>query len=776
MNLNGKDFYKHKLIVEKIGSKAGNLFKLKEAGILIPTFFVLETSLSYAELHHQVKYSIPNSKYFAVRSSAISEDSKEKSYAGHFYTAIGVRMEHLVNEVDKVQRSFTEIGGSVIIQEFIPSEKAGVVFSDAGNRTMVINANMDLCDPVVRGQECDEYLVDINGNIIKKYTPLAKKALIFKNGEFEWKIYDSQVLNNKEIKEIFSTAKQIEKIMGEPQDIEWCILKDKLYILQSRPITRNVFEEKEKIHFDSANIAESYSGIVLPLTFSFASSLYKNVYKSLLIASGVSAKKLNTYNNIFSNMLSLYYGRMYYNMNNWYKMMSFLPGYKRNKANLESMITSNIREEIQKDIEPSLWLQIKYPLLVLFKFLFFNAEIKIFKRNVSNCVAMIRNQKLEDLNLHECKELYHQLEKQLLKNSYLPVENDFIIMTCLGVLKKNHNDELLRDAVRFGNISVEQIKFLQYLAENIKDIPTLWEYVKNHDEVKFKKELLSHTGVKQKLEKYFTQYGGRFANELKLESEDIEENFEKFAHLLQLYVENNRALEKLQEKRLQSNFLKGTFSNFILKKFKKYATQREELRLLRSNTFGVVRKIFRRIGQIYEDSKIITETNDVFYLTIQEILEKNTLSYTNFKEIIKKRKQEYESDFKVQPPSHFSILQGEMPEIVSQTKNNTKTIIGRPCTSGKIRGTVRIFKDFSIPSTVDFDIIVAQHTDPGWTPLLGIAKGLIVEHGGILSHASIVSRELGIPTVIGATNATGILKDYQVVEVNGSTGLITIIS
>ncbi len=776
MNLNGKDFYKHKLIVEKIGGKAGNLFKLKEAGILIPAFFVLETSLSYTELHHKVKHSIPNSKYFAVRSSAISEDSKEKSYAGYFYTAIGVQMEQLVNEVEKVQKSFTKISGSVIIQEFISSEKAGVVFSDAGGKTMIINANVGLCDPVVKGQECDEYFIDMRGKIIKKYIPPAKKTLIFKDGEFQWEIYDNQVLNNKEIKEIFSTAKQIEKIMGEPQDIEWCILKDKLYILQSRPITRNVFEEKEKIHFDSANIAESYSGVVLPLTFSFASSLYKNVYKSLLIASGVSVKKLDTHNDIFNNMLSLYYGRMYYNMNNWYKMMSFLPGYKRNKANLESMITSNIREEIQKDIEPSLWLQIKYPFLVLFKFLFFNTEIKVFKSNVSNCVAIIRNQKLENLNLHECKELYRRLEKQLLKNSYLPVENDFIIMTCLGILKKNYTDELLRDAVRFGNISVEQIKFLQYLAGNIKEIPTLWEYLKNHDEVKFKKELLSHTEVKQKLEKYFTQYGGRFANELKLESEDIEENFEKFAHLLQLYAENNRALEKLQEKHLQGNSLKGTFSNFILRKFKKYAAQREELRLLRSNTFGVVRKIFRRIGQIYEDSKIITETNDIFYLTIQEVLQESTSSHIDYKDIIKKRKLEHESDSKIKPPSHFSIFQGEMPEITSHAENKTKTIIGRSCTSGKIRGTVKVFKDFYIPSSVDFDIIVAQHTDPGWTPLLGIAKGLIVEHGGILSHASIVSRELGIPTVIGATNATEILKDYQIVEVNGSTGLITIIN
>jgi len=70
---------------------------------------------------------------------------------------------------------------------------------------------------------------------------------------------------------------------------------------------------------------------------------------------------------------------------------------------------------------------------------------------------------------------------------------------------------------------------------------------------------------------------------------------------------------------------------------------------------------------------------------------------------------------------------------------------------------------------------VASRTDPGWTALIGVTKGLIIEHGGILSHAAIVSRELGIPTVIGASNATQILKNNQIVEIDGSSGIINII-
>ena len=59
---------------------------------------------------------------------------------------------------------------------------------------------------------------------------------------------------------------------------------------------------------------------------------------------------------------------------------------------------------------------------------------------------------------------------------------------------------------------------------------------------------------------------------------------------------------------------------------------------------------------------------------------------------------------------------------------------------------------------------------------MGLSKGMIIENGGILSHAAIVSRELGIPTVIGVESATKILKTGQLVEINGSTGSIRIIS
>ena len=99
-------------------------------------------------------------------------------------------------------------------------------------------------------------------------------------------------------------------------------------------------------------------------------------------------------------------------------------------------------------------------------------------------------------------------------------------------------------------------------------------------------------------------------------------------------------------------------------------------------------------------------------------------------------------------------------------------IYARPASPGLVRGKVKVFKSFSMPSRIDFDILVTSHTDPGWTSLIALSKGLIIEHGGVLSHASIVARELGIPAVIGATDAVTVLQDNQIVEIDGSSGTI----
>jgi len=71
------------------------------------------------------------------------------------------------------------------------------------------------------------------------------------------------------------------------------------------------------------------------------------------------------------------------------------------------------------------------------------------------------------------------------------------------------------------------------------------------------------------------------------------------------------------------------------------------------------------------------------------------------------------------------------------------------------------------------EILVAERTDPGWITLLAVAAGLIVEHGSLLSHSAIVSREMGLPSVVALAQATQWLADGDWVELDGATGRVT---
>jgi pyruvate,water dikinase len=101
---------------------------------------------------------------------------------------------------------------------------------------------------------------------------------------------------------------------------------------------------------------------------------------------------------------------------------------------------------------------------------------------------------------------------------------------------------------------------------------------------------------------------------------------------------------------------------------------------------------------------------------------------------------------------------------------------GLPGCTGSARGIARVVTDPHDPRALGAgDILVAPITDPSWTPLFVPAAGVVVDVGAPLSHAIIVSRELGIPCVVSATNATRRIPDGATIEVDGDTGRVTVI-
>lgn len=758
------------------GSKAKSLIKLQKEEFLIPTFFICDSNWSEQKILSELEQKLPEVMYFAVRSSALNEDSAEQSFAGHYYSGLGILRKNVYSEVLKVNESFGKVGGSVIVQEFIPSDKAGILFTEVGTDTVIINANLGLCQSVVSGYACDEYICDKNGLILSKAIPKKKEIRIFYQNKIVSKTTDSESLTKKEVGQLIKLGVRIQKLFGSPQDIEWCFKDGALYVLQSRPITRGfTIKNKHQEYFDSANIAESYSGLVFPLTCSFAQMVYEQVYKDLLKMSGVSITKIDHHSEIFENLLGFFYGRMYYNMNNWYLMAAFVPGYQRNKENFELMITSNVKQSIFTSIKPSLYLKVTYPFILIIKLLLSGYTAWSFNNTVKRELKKLRETDFSHLKYNEGINLFQNLNRNLLRRWYIAAENDFQVMTYLGILKKLLGEKLLQEVIIFPSKATEQVGALALLSKKMKEIKPLWSAIETNNVKVFNSELLKTTDVKTQLNNYLLTFGGRFANELKLESVGVDEDITKLFAVLRAY-DNYKPKKYTPKKLLKLPLAKQIVVKIILSKFKKYASRREEFRLLRSNTFGMARHLFRRVGVLLADQGVIQSVEDVFYLHLDELLNNETIKNKNISDLIRERKRDYASYKAVLPPVHFATTNNIKPPVVSSKKLQNKIIYAHPASKGVARGKVKVFKEFFMPAEIDFDILVTSHTDPGWTSLIALSKGLIIEHGGVLSHASIVARELGIPAVIGAENTVKSLKDGQVVEIDGSNGIIKILS
>jgi pyruvate,water dikinase len=153
-----------------------------------------------------------------------------------------------------------------------------------------------------------------------------------------------------------------------------------------------------------------------------------------------------------------------------------------------------------------------------------------------------------------------------------------------------------------------------------------------------------------------------------------------------------------------------------------------------------------------------------------------------FTELIRERRKEYQELQALCPPFVF-VGRPEGPETWERRDSASSeklaaggTLAGLPGCSGVVEAVARVVLDSNDPTALEpGDILIAPITDPSWTPLFVPAGGVVVDVGAPMSHAIIVSRELGIPCVISATGATRRIPDGARVRVDGNTGIVTVL-
>lgn len=251
-------------------------------------------------------------------------------------------------------------------------------------------------------------------------------------------------------------------------------------------------------------------------------------------------------------------------------------------------------------------------------------------------------------------------------------------------------------------------------------------------------------------------------------------------------TENKKREQTLAK--IEKVFEASAIKRLLLKnKFYKWLNLAEKYNLLKEARYNSrmmyfywLKRILLQIGKNLLNAGIVEQEGDIFFFQNQELeslVNEKNVTRINFEELkskIKYRKSEKEKQHQLNPPFEFT---GK--EIINWKKEfeSTKELTGIIANVGKIRGLCKVINNTNEFAKLNKgDILVARTTNPAWTPLFAMASGVVTEVGGLLSHAAIVSREYGIPSLINVKNATKILKDDDLVEIDANNGILRILS
>ena len=816
------------------------------------------------DLINEVKKCFSPDDLLAVRSSAVDEDSKDFSHAGQLDSFLYViNDDEIIDYILKTfasvfsDRAFTyrnmkgvshkDVKTAVVVQKMIYSRISGVTFTvnPLSRRVdeIMINAVYGLGEGIVSGLlSADSVICGKGKNMgILSKTPVRKnEMLIFdsinENGTVktgvEEKFRNSMCIDDVQIIRLAETCRDIEKNYGcVPQDIEWTVNEEnELYILQSRPITTLdkiiPSSNDRKTVWDNSNIVESYSGITLPLTFSFALNAYHMVYVQFCEVLKVPRKKIIENDFYFSNMLGLLNGRVYYNIINWCRLISMLPGYNYNRKFMEQMM--GVKEEIafvpedhgSKSFTDKYFIELPRLLWsginLFYQFMTIERRVKKFMGIYNESYNKYKDHDFYSDNAHELVLRYKDLENNVLRNWKAPIINDFMAMIYYGVLKTlikkwkiDEENESLDNKLVSGQGNVESVlpmKMLQEIAGMIRSEKMIADEFSKLDETDLITKYLDadlkslpdkEREIGTKLKEYLEEYGFRSMNELKLEVPTLHENPAYIFTIIKNYLRfearanesgaedklrieaENKVWEKLKFKPFKKIIFK-----FVLKNTKKAVSFREYQRFARTKMFGISRRIFLAIGQRFVELQIIKERDDIFYLTMDEIFSfiYGASPMASLSELIELRKKQYKTYEKsAETPDRIETW-GTVPNNDYYARLNQNeddgdpdTLRGISCCPGIVRKKVKVIINPTDDMSLDGEILVAARTDPGWVMLYPSASGLLIERGSILSHSAIVSREIGLPSILGIPGVTTRLKTGDVVEMDGAKGTVKII-
>jgi pyruvate,water dikinase len=798
---------------QKIGELSGEIRRVIE-GIAIPQ-----------DIHEQITRllsRLDEKNAYAVRSSATAEDLPTASFAGQQDTYLNIiGKEAILKHISKCWASlFTEravmyrlqngfdhrkVHLSVVVQKMVFPQAAGILFTadpvTSSRKVFSIDASFGLGEALVSGLvNADSYKVR-NGKLIEKKISTKKLAIhALKDGgtkeqEIEPERQNRQALTDEQILQLEHLGRKIEQHFGCPQDIEWCVVDETFYIVQSRPITTLYpipeANDQENHVYLSVGHQQMMTNPMKPLGLSFfqltaARPMFKAGGRLFVdvthqLASPVSREMLldvmGQHDPLMKDALMTIIERG--------DFIKSLPDDKQEKTPGKSNQGPSLPDfQTLNDYDPAIVSDL----------------IKRSETSMEELKQNIQTKSGSDL-LDFLLEDIPQLKKSLSASQGFGV-----FMTAMNAsswINENMKEWLGEKAVADtlsqsvpNNITSEMGLELLDVADVIRPYPEVINYLQHVKEDSFLEELVTFDGGQESRDAiyaYLNKYGMRCAGEIDITKTRWSEkpttlvplilsnikNFEPHASKRRFEQGRQEALEKEQElldrlKQLPDGEQKAQETKRMISLMRNFIGYREYPKYGMINRYFVYKQALLKEAEQLVQANVIHEQEDIYYLTFQELREvvrTHTLDY----QIINKRKDEYKFYEKLTPPRVITS-DGEIIAGAYKRENlPAEAIVGLPVSSGVIEGRARVILHMEDAVLEEGDVLVTAFTDPSWTPLFVSIKGLVTEVGGLMTHGAVIAREYGLPAVVGVESATKLIKDGQHIRVNGTEGYVEIL-
>ena len=839
--------------------KARHLEILQEKGFPVPKFILVSEN-------EEVDLSFSEKEYFAVRSNFSTEDGGEHSFAGQFLTRLNVKREKVkeaVQEVfasyagsldykEKANRGKTEyylkeqgkaekqknaerqenrekqesteqkkaevLVEKVLIQEMLFPEKSGVLFTK--NPKGILSEMV-----VVLGQGLGDKVVEDQENVLTyHYFP---GECLYQEGRVQSCLSEQAqespglALDEEELKTLFTLGERIEQLFQKPMDIEFAIEKGKVYILQAREITTLDMHLPVRI-LDNSNISESFPGICLPLSESFAGEMYSGIFTSL--GRRFLGKKVSSYEELFQRMVGGFSGRMYYEISSWYDILRLLPFSRKIIPVWQGMLGVSNEEISFSKKKPGFFLKCRIALLFCYYFFVSQRKMQELDRFFQERYASYSKRVDEEEEAQALYRIFLEMKEDLLREWDITLINDMVSFISTHLYGKK------------TAFSLETMKPVRALSA-LKTVAGKYGL----DSEEYRREKKS----------YISAYGDRIVGELKLETRTYRTNEELLDRWIlgSLETENAEKTEKVEKTdwaelpeaghSIQKAYgEKDSFKtdsietdceetscsekpskqkqrkSFFYRLAESSCNNREISRLHRTRCFGLMRRIVDKIGEK-------TIGFDLYYLSLNELKEllfsgkDFSLKIAREKELRKAYERlpvlsrvkllgkvdrdplageisilSYESfkekgniEGQIGTPGKDGVIRkaGKIRQMENAGKEDgdstPRVFFGRGVSKGIFRGEVLKIKSLQEVRAMEAKgkILLSYSTDPGWFPYLNMAGGLITERGSLLSHSAILARELEKPAVVNIPNIMEGLQSGDIVEIDGDLGICSVI-